>query len=84
MFLSRNPARGEHEEGEGVPESRPTEPSSIRVLTSHAVGHLSRIMKKAELPSVEGFPGLLVSKLVPEDNKNRKLQISDLGHAHAC
>lgn len=78
VFIQK-PCKGEHVEGEGVPTSRPTEPSSIRFLTSHAVGHLSRIMKKAELPSVEGFPGLLVSKLVPEDNKNRKLQISDLG-----
>lgn len=75
LFLSRNPGRGEQMGGEGEPPPCPTGPG-VRILTSHAVGHLSSVMQKAELPSVEGFPGLLVSELVPAGDKDRKLQIS--------
>lgn len=51
LFLSRNPGRGEQRKGKGVSPPCPTGPS-IRILTGHTVGHLSSIMKKAELPSV--------------------------------
>lgn len=69
--------------GEGEPPPSSMGPN-IKILTCNTVGHLSSIVQKAELPTTQGFPGSLVSQLVPRDDKDRKLQTADLGHAPNC
>lgn len=47
----------------------PLEGPSSRILTGHAVGHLSSIVQKAELPTFQRFPGPLISQLVPGEGE---------------
>lgn len=53
-----------------LPPAVGTQPS---ILTGHAVGHFPSVVQEAELPAAQGFPGALVSQLVPGGDRERKL-----------
>lgn len=75
VFIQK-PWEGERMRGEGKSLSSPRWGPSPSILTGHAVGHLPRVVQKAELPSAQGFPGPLIGQLVPGSDRERKVQIA--------
>lgn len=51
---------------------------NLKTLTGHVVRHLPGVVQQTELPAVQGFPGPLISQLVPEGDEERKLWVVHL------